>query len=138
MEETGAPPQLPLLSNGELAITYLAGKSIYRDRDRYPLPTLVIMDLHMPRKDGFEVLKWIRSQPELKRLVVFILSSSTLQSDFDRALSLGADYFYVKPTSLNRLDHITLMMAVRWGLLYQGRRKHPGTGLQPTMEPIKN
>ena len=57
------PFPLPVLGNGEEAIAYLAGTGKYRDRSRYPIPTLMLLDLHLPRVDGFEVLRWIRSTP---------------------------------------------------------------------------
>src|SRR5207237_10670820 len=65
-----------VVRDGEQAISYLAGEGIFRNRAEYPLPWLILLDLKMPRVDGFEVLKWIRSQPELRRLIVVVLTSS--------------------------------------------------------------
>src|SRR6185369_9856865 len=86
-----------ILKDGEEAIAYLAGRGIYRDREAHPLPTLLLLDLHLPRKSGWEVLKWIRTRPALSKLVVFILSPSPLREDFDRAIALGADPYFIKP-----------------------------------------
>src|SRR6266699_1280270 len=57
---------LQVVPNGDEAIAYLQGEGKYANRDEYPVPALVLLDLKMPRKDGFEVLDWIRRQPELK------------------------------------------------------------------------
>src|SRR5229473_2661647 len=57
---------LQVVPNGEEAIHYLQGEGKYANRDEYPLPALVLLDLKMPRKDGFEVLQWIRQQPGLR------------------------------------------------------------------------
>jgi CheY-like chemotaxis protein len=52
--------------NGEEAITYLKGEGIYSDREKYPLPSVMLLDLNMPMKNGFDVLSWVRTQPALK------------------------------------------------------------------------
>src|SRR4051812_4915204 len=68
--KANASPLLKIVNNGEEAIRYLEGKGIYSDRDLYPLPSLVLLDLNMPKKTGFEVLQWIRAHPDFKRMVV--------------------------------------------------------------------
>src|SRR5260221_8898276 len=70
------PFSLESVSDGGVAIAYLSGQTNYGDRARYPFPALVLLDLKMPRRTGFEVLEWIRGQPNLKRLPVIILTSS--------------------------------------------------------------
>src|SRR6266566_3274226 len=74
-----------IVRDGEEAIAYLSGSGKYSQRNEYPLPWLVLLDLKMPRVDGFEVLKWIRSQPELNRLVVVVLTSSDQIKDVNQA-----------------------------------------------------
>src|SRR6266540_4155927 len=63
--------------DGEEAIGYLSGQAHYADRELYPLPVLLLLDLKMPRKNGFDVLHWLRQQPGLKRLPAVILTSSS-------------------------------------------------------------
>ena len=89
--------------DGEHAIAYLRGDGPYRDRKQYPLPTVVLLDLNMPRKNGFEVLEWIRQQPLLKRLRVYILSASSRSEDIERTYDLGANSYLVKPGNLDGL-----------------------------------
>ncbi len=88
-------------SSGQEALDYLFGHGQYVDRDTYPLPSLVLLDLKLPGIDGFEVLRQIKSTPILKRLPVVILTSS--KEEGDRALSYdyGANSYLVKPVSFD-------------------------------------
>ena len=97
-------PPLQEVRNGEEAISYLRGDSPYNDRARYPLPAIMLLDLNMPRKSGFDVLAWVRSQPKIKRLTVIILTASMRNEDVERAFDLGASSFLVKPSDLNALS----------------------------------
>ena len=90
-------------ADGDDAIAYLRGDGRYRDRKLFPLPTTVLLDLNMPRKDGFEVLDWIRHQPALRRMRVYILSASSRAQDIERAYDLGANSYLVKPGNLDGL-----------------------------------
>lgn len=85
--------------NGQDALNYLFGRGKYADRNTYPLPSLVLLDLKLPGIDGFEVLRQIKLTPVLKRLPVVILTSS--REEGDRALSydIGANSYLVKPVS---------------------------------------
>src|SRR4051812_33029458 len=67
---------IQIVRNGEETISYLQGEGKFANRDEYPLPSLLLLDLKMPRTDGFEVLRWIRQQPALKALRVIVLTSS--------------------------------------------------------------
>ena len=91
---------LPVYSvpGGLEAIAYLNGDPPYQDRSRHPLPLLVLMDVRLPRMDGFGVLKWIRSQSGFDTLPVVMLTGSTDIRDADMAFKLGATSFLVKST----------------------------------------
>src|SRR6266404_5280151 len=91
----GSP--LRTLRSGTEAIAYLNGDPPYWNRAQYPLPALVLLDIKMPRTDGFEVLKWIRRRPEFARLCVVMLTSSDEIRDVNQAYQLGATSFLVKP-----------------------------------------
>jgi CheY-like chemotaxis protein len=103
------PNPIQTITDGDDAIAYLNGDGRYSDRTRYPLPTVVLLDLNMPRRNGFEVLAWIRAQPTLKNLTVYILSASMRQVDVEQALALGANWYLIKPSQLEAL--IDLMAA---------------------------
>jgi CheY-like chemotaxis protein len=100
-----------VVNDGEEAIAYLKGEGKYADRYEYPLPALLLLDLKMPRKNGFEVLQWIRQQPGLRRLRVVVLTTSDAPQDVDRAYELGANAFMVKP--LERKDFMELTSAIK-------------------------
>ncbi len=92
-----------VVENGDQAIAYLAGTGQFGDRVSHPFPRLVILDLVMPQTDGFGVLEWVGSRPELSDLSVVALTSSVNPGDEVRALQLGAEAFYHKPADLDEL-----------------------------------
>jgi CheY-like chemotaxis protein len=102
-QRAGFVQPMRLATDGDDAIAYLRGDGRYRDRRQFPLPTTVLLDLNMPRKNGFEVLEWIRQQPDLRRLRVYILSASSRTQDIERAYDLGANSYLVKPGNLDGL-----------------------------------
>jgi CheY-like chemotaxis protein len=105
---------LKTVNNGKQAIDYVAGIGDYADRGRFPLPFLLLLDLKMPGTDGFEVLRWVRSQPDLKRLLVVVLTSSNLQADVDRAYELGANSYLVKPIEFNQMVNMIQRFEAYW------------------------
>jgi CheY-like chemotaxis protein len=112
-ERAGFVQPLRFVSDGDQAIAYLRGDGIHSDRGQFPLPTVVLLDLNMPRKNGFEVLVWIRQQPTLKRLRVYILSASSRTEDIQRSYDLGANSYLVKPGNLTGLMHMAKTL-VAW------------------------
>jgi CheY-like chemotaxis protein len=94
---------LSVVRDGEEAVTYLQGLEPYANRENNPPPALVLLDLKMPRKNGFEVLEWIRHQPEFNDLPVVVLTSSQESADISRAYALGANSYLVKPASFPSL-----------------------------------
>jgi CheY-like chemotaxis protein len=105
---------LHVVRNGHEAMCYLQGSGRYRDRDEFPLPALVLLDLKLPGIDGFEVLSWIRQQPLFKTLRVIVLTSSNEIRDVNRAYQLGANSFLVKPAELEDLNHLTQAISGYW------------------------
>lgn len=92
-----APRQI--VRNGEEAIAYLKGAGKFSNREEFPLPDLFLLDLKMPRKNGFDVLEWLRTQPSLSRMRVVVLTTSEDLRDVNRAYALGAASFLVKPVN---------------------------------------
>lgn len=82
---------------------YLVGRATYADRRAHPLPSLILLDLKMPRRSGLEFLGWKREQPDLVAIPVIVLSSSQESSDISRAYELGARSFLVKSVNLHEL-----------------------------------
>ncbi len=102
------------VEDGEAAIAYLSGKPPYEDRTLYPLPVLVLLDLKMPKRDGFEVLQWLRSQPALGRVPVVVLTSSNQTLDINRAYELGANSYLVKPVGTDAMVDMLKTVELYW------------------------
>ena len=102
---------LKVVNSGEEAILYLRGEGTYSNRAEFPLPAIVLLDLKLPGKDGFEVLEWIRSQPGFRNIRVIVLTSSESVYDVDRAYKMGANSFLTKPVEFTQL--VEMMQAVK-------------------------
>lgn len=114
LSHLGIDREMTVVESGEQAIAYLGGEGEYADRTKHPIPSLVFLDLKMPGKSGFDVLSWIRSQEELKTLLVLILSTSREDRDVDQAYRLGANSFLVKPGTLDGLDQLMIRVQNYW------------------------
>jgi CheY-like chemotaxis protein len=95
-QDAGLNNPLHIVSNGDLAIDYLAGAGEFADRSRHPLPDMIFLDLKMPGRDGFDVLAWLR-QEQRATTPVAVLTSSPEELDRRRARELGADCYLLKP-----------------------------------------
>lgn len=113
---------LLVVEDVEAAVLYLSGKEHYQDRDRYPLPRLMLLDLKLPRKSGFEVLTWLRQQPDLNRLPVVVLASSTENGDIKQAYNLGANSYLVKPVAFDVLLEMVKTLNLYWLLFNEKPR----------------
>ena len=105
---------LQVVRDGEEAIAYLSGEGKYSNRSEYPLPDLMLLDLKMPRMDGFEVLEWIRRQPGLSSLRVVVLTASDHMHDVNSAYKLGANSFLVKPMDFEDVVHLGKFLTTYW------------------------
>src|SRR5262249_31740660 len=91
-----------------------SGQEAYSTRSKYPFPTIVLLDLKLPRKSGLEVLAWMRDQPSLKRLPVIMLTSSRHPLDINRAYDLGANSYLVKPVGFDALVEMVRQLDQYW------------------------
>jgi CheY-like chemotaxis protein len=108
------PNPIQVVWNGEEAISYLKGEGKYSNRDEYPLPDIFLLDLKMPRINGFEVLKWVRAQPNLSALRILVLTSSDRIRDVNEAYQLGANSFLVKPFDFEDFTSLSRLIADFW------------------------
>ncbi len=113
-QKAAIPNPLHVVWNGEEAIAYLRGTGKYSDREEYPLPDLLLLDLKMPRVNGFEVLQWIRSQPGLSTLRVLVLTSSDQIRDVNEAYQAGANSFLVKPSDFEDVIQLSRLIQDFW------------------------
>jgi CheY-like chemotaxis protein len=88
---------LYVVCDGQEAIDFLEGRGKFSDRTQFPLPSLLILDLKMPRKTGLEVLEWVRRKDGLCWLPIILFSSSAHPGDIEKSYRLGANAFVVKP-----------------------------------------
>jgi two-component system response regulator len=86
--------------DGEQTLEYLQGIGRYGDRQRFPFPDVLVLDLKMPIKSGFEVIDWMRCHPEFSKVEVVVLSASDDGHDIQRVTGLGVEKFFVKSPSL--------------------------------------
>ena len=105
---------LQVVCDGEEAIEYLKGEGAYVNRAEYPLPSLLLLDLRMPRKNGFEVLQWIRQEPGLSSLRVIVLTSSGEMKDVNLAYQLGANSFLEKPVDFEQFVSVIHALQGHW------------------------
>jgi CheY-like chemotaxis protein len=108
---------LEVADDGDKAVAYLSGQGKFADRDAHPLPVLLLLDLKLPRRSGFEVLAWVRQQAELRRLPVVVLTSSEESTDINRAYDLGANSYLVKPVNFDALLEMVKGLGLYWLML---------------------
>jgi CheY-like chemotaxis protein len=103
------------LTNGEEVMSYIAGDAPYENRGAHPMPAIMLLDLKLPRRSGFEVLQWLRGQPSgLKRLPVVVLTSSRHSTDINRAYDLGANSYLIKPDTGSQLEQLASEFQTYW------------------------
>jgi CheY-like chemotaxis protein len=101
-----------VVETGPEAMDYLSGAGKFADRDNYPMPAVVFLDLKLPFLYGHEVLAWIRRQKEFESMIVIVLTSSNEASDLSRCYALGANSYLVKPPTSEQLQ--ALAKAFKW------------------------
>jgi CheY-like chemotaxis protein len=106
--------EIQVVTDGQAAIDYLSGHGNYSDRAKYPLPFLVLLDLKLPYINGLEVLAWIKEQPALGSVVVVVLSSSDETRDHQRAYSIGARSYLVKPAEPQQIRDLIRSLESFW------------------------
>lgn len=118
----GIPNPLHVVHNGQEAIDYLSGTGNFTERDKYPIPGLMLLDLKMPWMDGFDVLKWLRDHREFDTMPVVVLTSSKLQADVDKSRQFGVYDYRVKPHGFE--DLVRLLDDVRQCWLDERFNRH--------------
>lgn len=108
---------LQVVTDGQEAIHYLRGEGKYADRRTYPLPKLIVMDIKMPRRTGFEVLEAVKGDGKPLRLIpIVIVSASDNPEDINRAYEMGANAYMVKPVDFRAVEHLFTSITHYWGL----------------------
>jgi CheY-like chemotaxis protein len=113
-EAVGIRYPIKAVTDGQAAIDYLSGAGHFVNRSLFPLPCLILLDINMPKKSGFEVLEWIRQRPGIKSLPVLVLTSSSNALDMEKASQLGADAYLIKPSNPLELRGVAESIRSRW------------------------
>jgi CheY-like chemotaxis protein len=116
-ERAGVPARTHRVDAADEAKAYLTGQGIYADRVRFPLPHIVVLDLKMPRMDGFEFLKWLRQHQAFAALPTLVFTASISREDKSRAMAEGASSYFIKPASFDAL----VKMVEGFGIPNDGR-----------------
>ena len=109
--------QLIVAEDGQEALDLLFGTGPYAGRERAPLPTLILLDLKLPRVDGHEVLRQIRSHPRTKRLPVVILTTSAEEQDVAKSYDLSANSYIRKPVDFAQFTEAIAHLGLYWLVL---------------------
>jgi CheY-like chemotaxis protein len=133
-EKAGVPHTLIVAENGQCAVDYLQSASPGCHGQAAPLPALLLLDLHMPRMDGFDVLTWLSTRPDLNQVAVVVFSSSSLDQDIQRAKALGADDYQIKPSRFEQLVTLAGELHARW--LTGQTKPQPSVSLQHQSAPL--
>lgn len=114
LSKAGVEALLPTVTDGDAAVRYLEGADEFADRERSPIPLLVLLDWKLPRRSGLEVLTWIRSRPALAVLPVVVLTSSRQQEDIEQAYRAGANSYLEKPVEFAALVGMLERVHLYW------------------------
>ncbi|HEV2393804.1 MAG TPA: response regulator [Verrucomicrobiae bacterium] len=113
MTKVGVANPIQVASDGQQAINYLQGSGRFADREEFPFPCLVLMDLKLPYVMGLDVLRWIRQQPGMA-LTVLMLTASGSEADIVEAYRLGASGFLTKPSEASKLEEMVKAIKDFW------------------------
>lgn len=108
-----------VVQDGALAIAYLKGDAPFSQRKKFPLPSIVMLDIHLPHKNGFDVLEWLRAQPQFKSLFVAMVTVTGKIDDIARAYRLGANSFITKPCLPEDIRKLAQGFPSHWSLAAQ-------------------
>ena len=130
------PGSLVVVPHGLEATTYLAGEGEYANRERHPLPRLILLAIKLPHLGGLQVLQWIRKRPEFQDTPVVMLTSSSQDTDVTTAYASGADGYLVKPASLDTFRALVEDLATVCSDSKRGRRRLPLRSSLPEPTPV--
>jgi CheY-like chemotaxis protein len=102
--KAGLRQPLRSVPDGVEAMSYLLGRGMYANPEHYPPPDILVIDINMPRVNGFELMSWLKTQPDFEQLIVIALSSSSEQDEINRAYQMGATSYLLKPALASELE----------------------------------
>ncbi|MEQ8583741.1 MAG: response regulator [Marinoscillum sp.] len=127
LEDFHLSNQIVWLKNGKEALDFLFGRGEYEGRDTLQVPKIILLDLKMPKVDGIEVLRAVRSDPKTKFIPVTVLTSSKEDKDIVETYQLGVNSYIVKPVDFDQFVKAVKDVGYYWGILNQHPRKNGNT-----------
>ena len=112
----GLPGMLQTVGTLDEAIAYLSGEGAYADREAFPIPGLILVNLSLSRRSNFKMLRWLRGQPKLRRIPVVVLAAARQPIAYDQAFELGASSYLVKPVEPDALKSMVQAVVAFWRL----------------------
>ena len=113
-EECRLSNDLRFVNDGEKLMDYLCRRGDFENPEESPRPGLILLDLNMPRKDGREALEEIKSDPDLRRIPIVVLTTSKAEEDILKSYDLGINSFIVKPVSFEGLVEVVKTLGKYW------------------------
>lgn len=130
LKKAGILRPVQVVPDGRQAVDYFMSTGAFSDRDRFPAPCLVLLDLNLPGMTGLEFLEWLRNQHAFKGVIVIAVTSSTADSDVERAYALGVNSYVSKPSNPAQLIEFALLLKEYWL-----RWNHPSPECAELSEP---
>lgn len=113
-EESRLANKLIFVEDGEELMNYLTHQGEFEDKEKFPVPGLILLDLNMPKKDGREVIKEMKSNPDLKYIPIIVLTTSSAEEDILKTYDLGVNSFITKPVTFDSLVEIMKTLGKYW------------------------
>ncbi|MDB6108308.1 MAG: response regulator receiver protein [Pedosphaera sp.] len=114
MKKAGVVNPVMQVNTGEEAMHYFKGEGVFADRENFPLPSILFIDLKMPSVDGFELLDWLQQQPHLRSMLVIVVTGDWERRGVTRAYRMGAQSFLVKPCNAVDILNLTQTFPGPW------------------------
>jgi CheY-like chemotaxis protein len=114
LDESGIENQLFIVENGEDLLDYLKNRDKYADKEKYPRPGLILLDLNMPLMDGREALAEIKKDPQLRRIPIIVLTTSQKEEDIQDTYEMGITGFITKPMTFSGLVDVMRSVGNYW------------------------
>jgi CheY-like chemotaxis protein len=119
LKKAGVANPIHVARDGDETMAYLKGESPFADRTRSPAPSILFLDLKMPKQDGYAILAWMKNKPQFDHLLVIVLTGVEQIREMSQAYQLGADSFLTKPCTEQHIQHLINYFPGYWEVSVQ-------------------
>jgi CheY-like chemotaxis protein len=110
----GIPAQFFLVNDGQEVLDYLRGEGEFGEREKFPFPDLIVLNVHMPQMSGLDVLKWLKEHPNCSHVPTVMLSASADEDHIEEAYRLGVNSYLRKPSTVEAMTKVLRTLAGYW------------------------